>query len=56
VAEIKTFWDKLEWERLHSDRHLPLEHLGAAATVKECVVTRTNDMSLPLRLRMFSKR
>jgi hypothetical protein len=55
VVEIKTFWDKLEWRRQHTYRHLPLEHSGAAATVNECVITRAHDRSLPLRLRMFSK-
>jgi hypothetical protein len=48
VAEIKTYWDKLEWRRMHTFRHLPLEHTGAAAAVNECVITRAHDRSLVL--------
>jgi hypothetical protein len=55
VVEIKSYWDRLEWKRIPTYRHLPLEHSGAAAAVNECVITRAHDRSLPLRLRMFLK-
>jgi hypothetical protein len=54
-VEIKSYWENLEWKRLHTYRHLPLEHSGAAAAINECVITRAHDRSMPLRLRMFLK-
>jgi hypothetical protein len=54
-VELKNYWDKLEWKRSSTFRHLPLEHSGAAAFVNDCVITRAHDRSLPLRLRMFMK-
>jgi hypothetical protein len=55
VIEPKDYWDKVPIKRSNTFRHLALEHVGAGACVNECVVARSRDRSLPLRIRMFLK-
>jgi hypothetical protein len=55
VVEPKEFWADMPIKRSITFRHLALEHVGAGACVNECVVARTHDRSLPLRIRMFLK-
>jgi hypothetical protein len=55
VVEPKEYWADMPVKRSCTFRHLALEHVGAGACVNECVVARTHDRSLPLRIRMFLK-
>jgi hypothetical protein len=55
MQEIEKGWHDMPTKRADTYRHLPLEHAGAGATVNDCVITRSHDRSLPLKLRMFLK-
>jgi hypothetical protein len=55
MQEIEKWWDCMPSKRADTYRHLPLEHAGASANVNDCVITRSHDRALPLKLRMFLK-
>jgi hypothetical protein len=55
MVEVDRWWDGMPSKRTDTFRHLPLEHVGAAACVNDCVINRAHDRTLPLRIKMFLK-
>jgi hypothetical protein len=55
MMEVDRWWENIPSKRVDTYRHIPLEHVGAAACVNDCVITRAHDRTLPLRIKMFLK-